>query len=185
MMKRLFVSFLSLMLVAGTTQAATGVELKKMYDELNYSLSVEWDQKDKKFYDQKVEKFNTEIRALQSKGLKNTDVLKLVAAETKNAELRADLETVITQVQLNLVSETEAQKLINNAIQKSYAKGASWNGETVLTVVVGAIVVLLVVAYVQCLADPNSTTVCYDDVSCYSDYYGTDCYSDTSCACSR
>ena len=59
------VSLLACFQTFALTPQAGLSQLKSAYDSLNFSLQVEWDQKDKKFYNKKVAEFNAEIKKLQ------------------------------------------------------------------------------------------------------------------------
>ena len=60
------------------TPQASLSELKKAYDALNFSIQVEWDQKDKDFYNKKVAEFHKEVKKLQKLGLSNAELINFV-----------------------------------------------------------------------------------------------------------
>jgi hypothetical protein len=159
--------------------------LKTAFDDLNYALSVEWDQKDRKFYDAKVEEFTKTIASLQAQGLTNAELVDFVKANLKDKALAKDLETAYTVISLNKLSKDEARKLVLDTTSKAYSKGASWAGEVFLY---SAIIVLIIVAAV--VAAPNvgpRGRSCYDEYVCvdYYDSWGwywyTDCFYETYC----
>lgn len=84
--------------------AGTQAEIKSVVDELNYTLSVEWDQQDEAFLKSAINAFEAK---LSDKGISHKDLLTFVAAE-------------------NDMSVQELVKVIREGA--TYKKGASWNG---------------------------------------------------------
>jgi len=170
-----------------TVHADVGAQhsLKTAFDDLNYSLSVEWDQKDRTFYDAKIAAFTKSVSELQAQGLTNGELVEFVKANLKDKALAKDLETAYTVISLNKLSKEEARKLVLDTTSKAYSKGASWAGEVILY---SALIVLIIVAAVVAApyAGPRNNG-CYDEYVCtdYYDswgyYYYTDCYYQTYC----
>lgn len=188
----MFKKFITLMMVLSiftvSANASTQTGLKAAFDELNYSLTVEWDQKDKDFYSSQMKKFSSEIRGLQSKGLTNSQLVDFVKSEVKNERAAKDLETAFNMVQINKMSAEEASNYLVEAMKKSYNVGASYQGEVFIYAAVG----LLIVAAAVALASGNATVStgggCYQyyvcDNYCYYDYYwGYTCYDDCYYTC--
>lgn len=190
----MFKKFITLMMVVSiftvSANASTQTGLKTAFDELNYSLTVEWDQKDKDFYSAQMKKFSAELRELQAKGLTNSQLVEFVKSEVKNERAAKDLETAFNMVQINKMSSEEASKYMVEAMKKSYNTGASYQGEVFIYVAVG----LLIVAAAIALATADTVVVggggyyCVDtyvcDTYCYNDYYyGYTCYDDCYWAC--
>jgi hypothetical protein len=167
--------------------------LKAAFDELNYSLTVEWDQKDQDFYTAQMKKFTAQIRDFQAQGLTNAQLINFAKAEVKDAKVARDLETAFNMIALNKMSSEEASKYMVETMKKSYSAGASWNGDAFGYIVVGVLVVAIAVA----VATGNATFssgysggryyctdyyVCQD--YCYYDYYwGYSCYQDCYWTC--
>lgn len=84
--------------------AGTQSEVKSVVDELNYTLTVEWDQQDEAFLKASLNAFEAKIA---EKGITHKDLLSHVAAE-------------------NNMSIEELIQVIREGSQ--YKKGASWNG---------------------------------------------------------
>lgn len=84
--------------------AGTRSEIKTVVDELNYTLSVEWDQQDEAFLKNSLDAFEAK---LSEKGITHQDLLSYVAQE-------------------NDMSVQELMKVIREGA--TYKKGASWNG---------------------------------------------------------
>ena len=190
----MFKKFISMMMVLSIftvhANAASQNSLKSVFDELNYSLSVEWDQKDKDFYTAQMKKFSAELRELQAKGLTNAQLIEFVKSEVKNEKVARDLETAFTMISITKMSSEEASNYMVETMKKSYSAGASWNGEVFLYLGIG---VLLVAAAIAVGGSSSGGSYgggyyCSDyyvcDSVCYYDYYwGYTCYDDCYWTC--
>ena len=184
----MFKKLIAMMLVLSTltvqaANASTTDGLKAAFDELNYSLTVEWDQKDKDFHATQMKKFTASIRDLQSKGLTNAQLVDFAKSQVKNAQVAKDLETAFNMIQINKMSGAEANKYILETMRKSYSAGASWNGEVFIYLAVGVLIVALAVAIAGSSSSSGGNNCYYEDVYvcdtyCYDDYYGYTCYDD-------
>lgn len=189
MIKRL-VAFMMLLSVF-TVQANVGTQntLKAAFDEVNYTLSVEWDQQDKEFYNQQMKKFQSTIENLQAQGLTNAELVDFAKNSLKNEKVAKDLETALTLIQVNKLNAKEARKLVLETVGKSHSQGASWAGDVSL---LAAASILLILVVAIAISSPSTGTgtggaICYDEYVCY-DYYDswgyywyTDCYWETWC----
>jgi hypothetical protein len=185
MFKKLITLMLALSIFTVQAHAATDNGLKAAFDELNYSLTTEWDQKDKAFYETQMKQFASTIRDLQAKGLTNSQLIDFAKSEIKDAKAAKDLETAMTMVQINKMSSAEASKYVLETMKKSYSAGASWNGEVLVYLAVGVLIVALAVAIASGSATVTTggNNCYYDDVYvcdtyCYDDWYGYTCYDD-------
>lgn len=176
MFQRFFVGFLTFAFFSVQANAATHNSLKAAFDQLNYSLSVEWDQKDRAFQEAKTLEFNTQVAALQAQGLTNEELSAFAISQVKDKALAAELQTTMTMIQLNKLSTTEARNLIMKTLNSNYSTGANWSGDTLLPVILG---VVLIAAVVAALGGNVGVYVgdCYEEYVC--DFYG--CYYDTYC----
>ncbi len=105
--------------------------LESVFDDYQYALTVEWDQKDKNFMETETQKFYQNLKALNV-----TPAELLQFAESKIQETQALNEL---RMQASVAGSTE--ELIDLLSQNQptlYRQGANWNGRTVL---VGAAVV--------------------------------------------
>ena len=190
MFKKFFVGFLAFAFVTVQANAVTNNSLKAAFDELNYSLSVDWDQKDQAFYQSQMKKFTDKVQALQAEGMTNAELLEFATANVKDANLKKEVENMMALVQINKLSASDARKMMNDTIAKNYSRGASWSGDGVLY---GALIVLLLVAVIAAAAGGSGSShsgggsSCYDEYVCY-DYYDSwgyywysDCGYETYC----
>lgn len=185
-MKKFISLFMLFAFVTVQANAATLNSLKTAYDELNYSLGVEWDQKDKAFYAEATKTFQDKVQELQDAGLTNAELLDFAKSQLKDENLIKEIETTLTLVQVNMLSQKEARKMMVDTLEKSYSQGASWSSAG--GIILGA--VLLAVILAAALAGGGSTGGgygCYDDYVCYDYYDGwgfywyTDCWYETYC----
>lgn len=169
--------------------AATGslAALEQTVDEYQYALTVEWDQKDAKFYDAQTTAFFAKLQKLiQDKGLNQDDIMAFAESKVKDAKV---LEALKAKAALlgKANSNEELAKLVNEASKDFYAQGASWSGSSVLPVILG-LVVVGVIGYAiwwgathECVAWDNRYT-CNSYSNCgysggyYGGYYGGSYY---------
>lgn len=186
MFKKLISMMMVLSIFTVQAHASTQDGLKAAFDELNFALTVEWDQKDKSFHESQMKKFAETVRELQEKGLTNAQMIEFAKSQVKDKKLAKDLETAFNMIQINKMSSAEANKYILETVKNSYSTGASWSGEVFVYIAVGVLVVALAVA----IANADTVVVggggsCYwediyvCDSYCYDDYwYGYTCYDD-------
>lgn len=188
MFKKFFVSFLAFAMLSVQATAATNNSLKAAFDSLNYSLSVEWDQRDRAFYDAKMKEFTAKVQELQAQGLTNAELAEFAVSQIRDQRMADELKGAFTTIQLNQLNQADARKLVMETMSKSYNRGASWSSDTLL---VGGLIVLVIVAALAGVSGQarggGGGVGCYDDYVCY-DYYDSwgyywysDCYYETYC----
>lgn len=168
------VSFLVAFCFSLNVMASTGTvrELEKQMDEYQYALSVEWDQEDQAFYEAQTKAFFDKMgKLIQEDGLTQEEILRMVEAKAKNKEAIEALKLKISVLSKGASAEELAQ-IVKDSAKDLYAKGASWNGEVVFSVVIG-IVLVGAIAYSiwwsathECVAY-ESQYVCTNDSNCY------------------
>ncbi len=160
-----FVAFiLSLCLTMNVIAASTGqLQLERELDEYNYALSVEWDQKDWKFYEAETEKFLIKLSYLmREQGLTPNDLTLLSEKKIKN---KAVLDAVKHRVERLGPNSSEADliEILKQTSTEFYSQGASWNGMAVL-LYGGGLVLLAAITYHLWVA---ATTECVQKVEEY------------------
>ena len=165
-------------------------QLKSAFDQLNFSLQVEWDQKDKKFYNQKIGEFHKEIKKLQAEGLSNEELLEFVKLNIKDKKLASDIDDLFATIKTSGMTQKEARKFALDYVSRNYAQGVNWLGESSAVVLLAGLI--LIVALLAAASTPTTTTTyygpsCYDEYVCeeYYDYYYNvwyeDCWWETYC----
>src|SRR5687767_9331344 len=102
MCKKFFVSVIAFCMLTVQSFAATNNGLKAAFDNLNYSLTVEWDQTDRAFYNQKMEDFAQSLRAAN---VSNQELVEFTVSQVKDEKLAKDLRTAFTMVQINKMDQ--------------------------------------------------------------------------------
>lgn len=180
MCKKFMLSIIAFCLLTVQSFAATNNGLKAAFDGLNYSLSVEWNQTDRAFYNSEMSKFAESIRAAN---VSNQDLVEFTVSQIKDQKLANDLRTAFTMVQINKMDQKDAQKYVVDIMNKSYSHGASWNGGTVIG---GALLVIIIVAVALLVtgdARINDNQNCYEVYRCEDYCTANVCYEDCGYEC--
>jgi CheY-like chemotaxis protein len=159
-------------------QATTQNGLKAAFDEMTYSITVEWDQKDKAFYEAQVEKFTQVVTDLQKQGMTNAELVEFAKSQVKDVQLAKELDTIFSIITINKMSSTEAAQYMRESFQRSYSKGASWGGEALLYLGAGLALVGLAIAVSAAGGGSGRVSACYSYTSWCWDSWGYEypCY---------
>lgn len=155
-------------------------EFERSLDNLQYSMTVEWDQKDKEFYEQISKKFFGEMEHMMANGqLTQEQVMSVLEKKVSNKKA---LEAIKLKLSLmGKVSEAQLAEVLKDSTKEMYSQGASWNGDVVTPVIIG--VVVLAVGYLiwfHATHECNSYNTTYT-CSNTSEVYGTQCYYSEYC----
>ena len=187
MIMRMFFFILAMSLVVSPVSASetTRQGLKALYDEYHYSLTVEWDQKDKAFAKAVDEKFKTGLEELQKQGLTNEELIEFASTQFKDKKTQADFDNLMMLTKLNLLKPLEVNKMVNDLIRKSYQQGANWNADVAIKIiggVAGALFLALITwIIVDCAKNPKKCegsggSSVNDDNDDWSDDWCTETY---------
>lgn len=118
--------------------------LEQSLDDYQYTMTVEWDQKDSSFYDQETEKFFNKMSSLiQNEGFQKEEILLFAEAKMSNKKALEALK-----LKMNVLTSSKSSKELAEVLRENskdfYAKGASWNGfstESLLIAAIGAVLV--------------------------------------------
>lgn len=146
-MTKIFSLVIVFAMLISTAGANTTSGLKAAFDELSYSLNVEWDQKDQEFYKKQMDKFNESILALRAQGMTNAEMMDFVKTQVKDANVARDIETAMTVAVVNKMSPEQASNYMLETIKKSYNQGSSWIGGSYYFWQAVAVVVVLAVIF--------------------------------------
>lgn len=112
-------------------------------DDYQYSMIVEWDQKDKVFQQAKTREFIEKMNAMIASGqLSQKDIITVVEKKLKNKTL-VDAMKLKVALAGDVGGTEELLKFMNDSSEDLYSQGASWNGHIMVPV---AIVLTAVVA---------------------------------------
>lgn len=170
----LLVAFCFSMNVFAATGSINALELA--VDEYQYSLSVEWDQKDSTFYDAQTKIFFAKLQKLiKDEGLSQKEIMDFVGKKMNDKNALEALKAKAALLGKAQNSE-ELAKFVKDASKDFYAQGASWNGSSAVPVILG-LVIIGVIGYAVWYAATHecvnyeSQYVCRSN-SCYPSYYG-------------
>ncbi|MGE3609422.1 MAG: hypothetical protein AB7I27_07530 [Bacteriovoracaceae bacterium] len=197
MIRKILFAVLSFSILISSVQAAALDGLKKAYDDLTYALEVEWDQKDQNFKREQLEKFNASIAELQKQGLTNSELMDFTLAQVKDESIKKDIQTTLSLVSINQMSQLEARNLIKQTLDKSRSQGASWSGKGE-DILLGIVIIALIALALSSDggsstprptgAQPDGSYCGYSDYCSwqYDDFFGGDRYTcDSIYACVR
>lgn len=165
--------------------ASTGTvtELERALDNYHYSLTVEWDQKDQKFYDAKTTEFFTALeKMIKEKGLTQEQIMNLVEKKVNNKNMVEALKLKMSLLGKGSSAE-ELARMIKDSAKDMYTQGASWNGEVLISVGIGLLVAAVIGYSIwwdanhECVAYEsqyvcNTYNNCHYDPGYYDPYYG-------------
>lgn len=149
MLKRMSTLFLALAFVTSASASTVGPQaVQSVIQEFNYSISVEWDQKDPAFYKAQVEKLKSELAALQADGVPMSDIIAASVSSIKDAKLAADMKAALEVVQAGKLGIEEAQAMVFEAARNSNSRGASWSSDVYMFIgpIIGIALVLALLA---------------------------------------
>jgi hypothetical protein len=111
-------------LVVLTVQVCASVPkaLEDAYTDLDYSLTVEWDQKDQDFLNKEVKKFSDEVEALRKLGYSNEELMEAMISRVKNERAAAELRLAVRKD----MSPEQFQEHVRSIMKHSGDQGASW-----------------------------------------------------------
>ncbi len=181
--------------------ASTGTvqELERHLDDYHYALSVEWDQKDQKFYDAKTNEFFAKLQTLiKEDGLSQDQIMTLVNNKVPNKAVVDALKLKLSLLSKGASAE-ELAAIVKESSKDFYSQGASWNGSVVFPVAIGLLVAAVIGYSIwwdanhECVAYEsqyvcNTYNNCHYSGGSYDPYYGgsyggTYCYGSQYTTC--
>ncbi len=184
-MRRIFSSFLLFVVMTTHSIANTAVEtnLKAAFDKLTFELS-QVNGKDPAVNKQIMDEFFGTVKELRAQGLTDEALLEYAKDNMPNEAMKTELESILLQVEINALSQGEAQKLVMDAVKKGNATGSNYVGSSGAMVAGALVLVLLIVLLASaggCEDGTYEEYVCDDYYDAYGYYLYSDCYYDTFC----
>jgi hypothetical protein len=179
---------LSLLLISSlfcsSSYASSTSDLKALVDDLKYSLTVEWDQKDQKFYEAKMNDFELSVEGLMKKGFTNADFKVYIQSEVKDANIRHDLLQALEVAKVQDMTKAELDNYFQTVLKSSYERGAAWDGSVVfigfLAVAFVAVAYAFAQNFIKASKCPAGTTVetytCSGTRPCQVTYVNPNCF---------
>lgn len=107
---------------------AVSQELNRSFDELNYKLNVEWDQKDSTFMNNAIDDFEKEITTLQSQGLSTEELVQQTLEKIKDKNTSDEINELSKTINENHMTIEDARAFAISKLNSTYARGTSWSG---------------------------------------------------------
>jgi phosphoribosyl-ATP pyrophosphohydrolase len=138
---RIISLFLGLCLTINV-MASTGTakELERILDEYQYSMTVEWDQKDQAYMTEATESFYNTLATLMEKGLTQEEVINLVSKKASGTKGVEALKLKLESVSKTASSPAELVRAIADNSKGIYATGASWEGYIYVSIGLGVVI---------------------------------------------
>ena len=172
---------LTMMCLVPFTQARAEVtSLDSAIQQFQYTMTVQWDQKDQTVRQQAITTFTGQIVALEKAGVSKEEILEAIKTKVLDAQTAKDIDSLISIAKEKNLSQAEMQNLAIGYIKKTQQQGASWSSEATLTVVlVGLLVGLVVVALLTTPSGSGSGLGGYYYSPYYDPTYYNSCYFDS------
>ena len=143
-MRLLITALLSLSFSVTPASAAVAGSLESAFNELNYSLHVEWDQQDMAFHDEQVRLFQARLTELKAQGMTNEELVTFALSSIKDQRQADALVELIDVVNTAQLSSAQIDELLSTFLESHYGQGSSWSGRATY-LGVGVVVVVAVV----------------------------------------
>ena len=179
---------LSLLMTFNVLAASgTAQELERAFDDYQYAVTVEWDQKDQTVYEAETQAFFERMGVLMSEeGVGKEQILALAEKKMGNKQ---SLEAL--KLKLSLIGEVksseELARVLRDHSKEFYGQGASWSPSAVE--ILGGVAAVLLIGYLIWF-NANHVCVAYNQVwECDSYSNSSGSHTSTSCGwynrCSR
>lgn len=130
--------------------------LAQSFDNLNYKLNVEWNQKDAGFFNDSMDEFQAQIADLQSEGLTNEELVDYTMSNIKDDSAKAEVKKLAEVINAQGMSSEEAREFAVRNLNNTYSHGASWSGgRSTLKI---ALLVVAVIVLIQVTSSKDDST---------------------------
>ena len=160
--------------------SAIDEQMNRSFDELNYKLNVEWDQKDTKVFDSAIKDFEKNLSALQAQGVTSKDLIVRALDKIKDKQVQKDMVDLQNVIRDNQMTDQEARAFVIQKLSSTYSHGASWSGNRMgvhTALIVAAIIIIVVVVHHHNDDEDNDTTTTPPTDDCQTEC--TPCYPGT------
>lgn len=138
--------FLSLLLVfCFTTNVFAGSvkELEREFNEYQYTMTVEWDQRDSSFQERETSAFFEKVESMiQRDGITKSDIEAFASKKMTNPAAVAALKAKLALIPAN-ASPSELARTLQEQSKDLYANGANWLGIPDTALWIGAAVLVV------------------------------------------
>jgi hypothetical protein len=147
--------------------------LDSAISDLQYGLSVEWDQKDAAVQKKILGEFAANVTQLNKEGVTSDQIFSALSEKAFDAQTSKDLANLAAYAKAKRLNDAQTHKLILEYANKSQKFGASWSSEATIAVVV---ILVLAIVLVACAKGNCSVQATYTDNCYYDDWNNYVCY---------
>lgn len=148
---------LLLCMVTNAFGSATDSAIRSSVEEFEYSLTVDWDQKDQASLEKIMGKFKSDLEALKKKGMTDQELLSYIESRATDKKQIERLRAKILLEQPSASPEAMAN-FFRAELASLKVQGASWNGEAIFSYGFSAVLVgILIYATISMMADGKRT----------------------------
>ncbi|MFG1503810.1 hypothetical protein ACRXCV_05695 [Halobacteriovorax sp. GFR7] len=117
-------------LVCFSFSALANIEAKiaPIFEEVEFKLSVEWDQKDQNFYNETVKSFEKQLGDLAQEGITPSEVLNYLQANIKDKKVASELSNLVGSIDVENMTLEESKSLIQDYVDGMKNTGANYSG---------------------------------------------------------
>lgn len=128
--------------------SALSKALEMTFNEMNYSLNVEWDQKDQVYFNNTVDGFEKQIKGLQDQGLTNKELIEYTLAKVKDKQIQNDITEISKVINESEMTSDQARDFALEKLSSTQAQGASWAGSKkgIKLAIILALIIIIVCA---------------------------------------
>lgn len=158
--------------------SAMAKALEKTFNEMNYSLNVEWDQKDQVYFNNTVDGFESQVKDLQDQGLTNKELIEFTLAKVKDKQTQKDIAEISKVISESNMTADQARDFALEKLNSTQSQGASWSGSRmgIKMVVILAIIIIIVCATSSNHDDNDNDHDRPHKPECRDDYYNESDY---------
>lgn len=111
-----------------STLANVDAKIASIFDEVEFKLSVEWDQKDQAFYNETVRNFEKQLGDLAQEGVAPSDVLNYLQSNIKDKKVASELSDLVSTIDVETMSLEDSKSLIQDYVDGMKNTGANYSG---------------------------------------------------------
>lgn len=128
--------------------SALSKALDQTFNEMNYSLNVEWDQKDQVYFNNTVDGFEKQIKDLQAQGLTNKELIDYTLAKVKDKQIQNDITEISKVINETEMTADQARDFALEKLNSTHSQGASWSGSKkgIKLAIILALIIIIVCA---------------------------------------
>jgi hypothetical protein len=151
--------------------SALGKALDQTFNEMNYSLNVEWDQKDQVYFNSTVDGFEKQVKDLQDQGLTNKELIEYTLAKVKDKQTQKDIAEISKVISESNMTADQAREFALAKLNSTQSQGASWSGSRMG---IKMVVILAIIIIIVCATSSNHDDDNNNDEPCREYEYGSD-----------